>query len=472
MSDPNDTPARRRLADVGICAAPGPLFLLAIAGGVCLAAGSFLPEHTTRETRSPSSPGGGRAVIRLDMPAGWHVQYRSRKHGNDTAMFAADGVFAFQIDRNADPVYDPTENRWRGYLSLDEFLGERRAWGEKVERLDGPGGEFGVARTTPSTDNLTRMWGVASARPPAQVTYYSHPRQLCVQFLMRGADAARFEPDALQLFLAAELLPATDPRADNRVLDPEAHERNAVLRTVGWWGIGAGLGLCFALGVGRAVRAGEGVGPRPARSAGRRSAGTRAGEGGRTGGAGARAARSRRPRVRARRVVRPRRLRRDARERVAAPDAADGRVRPVLPLDREVPTTLRPPVRRRVDSGEHDADDGLVVLAPPEYTYLQMRRPCTAEVLWAWHLDAETLFPARSRYAGEVAPTPIDLYTEMSRRVARRHRRHWFWILRYDPFGEAWRMFRMRGASVREQIDRGLAIDPAMTFPEPEPRDE
>jgi hypothetical protein len=97
-----------------------------------------------------------------------------------------------------------------------------------------------------------------------------------------------------------------------------------------------------------------------------------------------------------------------------------------------------------------------------------MRRPCTAEVLWAWHLDAEALFPARSRNAAEVAATPIDLYTEMSRRVARRHRRHWFWILRYDPFGEAWRIFRMRGVSVREQIDRGLAIDPATTFPEPE----
>ena len=104
--------------------------------------------------------------------------------------------------------------------------------------------------------------------------------------------------------------------------------------------------------------------------------------------------------------------------------------------------------------------------AMPPHTYLQARR-CSAAELWAWHLEAEQLFPARSA-ARFAAPPAREVYVEWSRRVARHHQSVWLWFLRYEPFGECWRILRRRGVSVRSQIDRGWATDPTVTFPDPD----
>lgn len=86
----------------------------------------------------------------------------------------------------------------------------------------------------------------------------------------------------------------------------------------------------------------------------------------------------------------------------------------------------------------------------PPGMYLQARHKATAEELCAWHLEAEKLFPA-----GDTRPLPKDLYVETSERRARHRRGDPTWMLAVEPVEECWRMCRLNGMPVKEQIERG-----------------
>jgi hypothetical protein len=104
---------------------------------------------------------------------------------------------------------------------------------------------------------------------------------------------------------------------------------------------------------------------------------------------------------------------------------------------------------------------------PPDM-YLQVWPGATAEGLWHWHLEAESLFPARSSPRAPANPPPVlEECLEVTRRIARFHTRRWLWFLRQNPVREVWRVVKWKGVSVREQIDRGWVPDPATTFPDP-----
>jgi len=89
---------------------------------------------------------------------------------------------------------------------------------------------------------------------------------------------------------------------------------------------------------------------------------------------------------------------------------------------------------------------------PPPGVYYQVRNASTPEELWAWHREAEKLFPA----SDPLAPDPAaGLYVEVSARWGRHRRNDPTWLFAVEPFEECWRMYRLNGLSVHEQIERG-----------------
>lgn len=89
--------------------------------------------------------------------------------------------------------------------------------------------------------------------------------------------------------------------------------------------------------------------------------------------------------------------------------------------------------------------------APPQGLYLQARKRTSVEELWAWHLEAEALFPI-----GEATPNgPRELYVEVAARWAGHRRRDRTWLLAVEPIEECWRIYWLCGMPLRGQFERG-----------------
>jgi hypothetical protein len=93
--------------------------------------------------------------------------------------------------------------------------------------------------------------------------------------------------------------------------------------------------------------------------------------------------------------------------------------------------------------------------APPQGMYLQARSKASVEELWAWHLEAEALFPA-AHSAGDARPTgPKELYVEVAARWAGHRRRDRTWLLAVEPVEECWRLYWLSGMPLRKQFEAG-----------------
>jgi hypothetical protein len=93
--------------------------------------------------------------------------------------------------------------------------------------------------------------------------------------------------------------------------------------------------------------------------------------------------------------------------------------------------------------------------APPQGLYLQARKKPSVEDLWAWHLEAESLFPAAPT-EGDAGPVePRELYVEVSSRWAGHRRRDRTWLLAVEPVEECWRMYWLCGMPLRQQFELG-----------------
>jgi hypothetical protein len=55
-----------------------------------------------------------------------------------------------------------------------------------------------------------------------------------------------------------------------------------------------------------------------------------------------------------------------------------------------------------------------------------------------------------------------ELFLEVNFRFAWSVRSRRWWLLRLNPFRECWRMARLCGVSLREQIDTGWAVAPCL----------
>jgi hypothetical protein len=94
---------------------------------------------------------------------------------------------------------------------------------------------------------------------------------------------------------------------------------------------------------------------------------------------------------------------------------------------------------------------------PPPRTYVQARKAATVEELWAWHLEGEKLFPF-DRPPDDARPAgPKELYVEVSARWGRHRRSDPTWLLAVEPVMECWRMYRLCGMPVRQQVAQGWA---------------
>ncbi len=441
-----------------------PLFVC-LAGGVAVAVGAGGEEYTRRGDSFTILPAAKDAthVRRIDLPPGWSVKHRPLKNGSATALFAPGGTFAFEVGRESAMVYEPDGRRWRPYLSLDEFLNEKKRQGAVVERRpDAGGGDVGVVRGM-TDDPWLKQWNEASDGT-ATVTYYSAARDLSLRFVMRSSDAARFEPEAFRFFQQLQTLPSGDPRADDRLLDPAARALKLRFWAAGWWLLGAGavtfLALLWAtlyLEVREASRGLPGLRVVAA------------------------------PVIPADRIARLELIERGPHglfglgfchaEWFTLNNFEQTHVsawrHATLP---EVAFVLYSPLHRnfRLRFVRHTADTRILVSStrlgdqaypPPPGTFIQVRWRGTPADLWAWHLAAEELFPVASPEVAAEAESPINVYAEVSGRFARHHRRGWFWLLSYEPCSELWRQFRLCGVSLRQQIERGWAPDPALTQP-------
>jgi hypothetical protein len=118
-------------------------------------------------------------------------------------------------------------------------------------------------------------------------------------------------------------------------------------------------------------------------------------------------------------------------------------------------------VRRFASGGVLVSTTRLVDLAclPPEGVYVQMRKGDSASELWAWHLEAESLFPDRDSLSPDDGETvgPRELYVALSTRWAKHKRRDRTWLLAVEPCGEAWRMYHLCGMPLARQFELGWA---------------
>jgi hypothetical protein len=92
---------------------------------------------------------------------------------------------------------------------------------------------------------------------------------------------------------------------------------------------------------------------------------------------------------------------------------------------------------------------------PPEGVYLQVKKGASAEELWAWHLEAEALFPDAPGDGG-VGP-PRELFVALFARWASHKRRDRTWLLAVEPFGECWRLYHLCGMPLEKQFELGWA---------------
>lgn len=93
-----------------------------------------------------------------------------------------------------------------------------------------------------------------------------------------------------------------------------------------------------------------------------------------------------------------------------------------------------------------------VAVAPPQGIYVQVLRTDAVKKLWAWHLEAESLFPT-TEPAAEVEPR--DQFVEVCSRWAAHIRRDRTWLLAVEPVEECWRMYWLSGMPLREQFEKG-----------------
>ena len=96
---------------------------------------------------------------------------------------------------------------------------------------------------------------------------------------------------------------------------------------------------------------------------------------------------------------------------------------------------------------------------PPQGLYLQVKKGASVEELWAWHLEAEALFPdATGAAPGEVEVSgPRELYVAVAARWAGHRRRDRTWLLAVEPVGEFWRMYHLCGMPLARQFELGWA---------------
>jgi hypothetical protein len=119
-------------------------------------------------------------------------------------------------------------------------------------------------------------------------------------------------------------------------------------------------------------------------------------------------------------------------------------------------------VRRFPSGGILISSTRLVDLSylPPQGIYLQARKKASVAELWAWHLEAEALFPDKAgRAPGDPAPGGAQaLFVEVWARWARHRRRDRTWLLAVEPFEECWRMYHLSGMPLARQFERGWTI--------------
>jgi hypothetical protein len=56
----------------------------------------------------------------------------------------------------------------------------------------------------------------------------------------------------------------------------------------------------------------------------------------------------------------------------------------------------------------------------------------------------------------------MELFMEVVVRCGWSHRAKKLWLLRLNPFRECWRIYRLSGMSLKQQIAQGWAVDPAL----------
>jgi hypothetical protein len=97
---------------------------------------------------------------------------------------------------------------------------------------------------------------------------------------------------------------------------------------------------------------------------------------------------------------------------------------------------------------------------PPQGIYLQARKNASVAELWAWHLEAEALFPdAAGQAPSDPAPGGAQaLFVEVAARWARHRRRDRTWLLAVEPFGECWRIYHLTGMPLARQFELGWTI--------------
>ncbi len=97
---------------------------------------------------------------------------------------------------------------------------------------------------------------------------------------------------------------------------------------------------------------------------------------------------------------------------------------------------------------------------PPQGIYLQARKKASVAELWAWHLEAEALFPnAAGQALSDPAPGRAQaLFVEVAARSARHRRRDRTWLLAVEPFGECWRIYHLTGMPLARQFELGWTI--------------
>jgi hypothetical protein len=114
-------------------------------------------------------------------------------------------------------------------------------------------------------------------------------------------------------------------------------------------------------------------------------------------------------------------------------------------------------VRRFPSGGILVSSTRLTELAyrPPQGLYVQARKASTVEELWAWHLEAEALFPDHDASSDTRVGRVRELYIEVSARWAGHRRRDRTWLLAVEPFEECWRMYWLCGMPLQRQFDLG-----------------
>jgi hypothetical protein len=102
---------------------------------------------------------------------------------------------------------------------------------------------------------------------------------------------------------------------------------------------------------------------------------------------------------------------------------------------------------------------GLTDLAypPPPGMYIQARKKATVEELWAWHLEGEEIFPQAAVPTDDTQIEPKELFVEASGRWGKHRRSDPTWLLAVEPVEECWRIYRLCGVSLREQVEQGWA---------------